>query len=510
MKSNIIIAGIAISTLMMPGCTKDFGSINKNPNATEQVENPQLLIPSILKTAVRDYFYSAMTRGDIIGDYYANQYVSGYDDAWAPSEVQGYFLWSFYDRLRDVENLINLSRTRQFKNNEGVGLILKAWMFQVMTDIYGDIPFSEAVQGKTGNNFTPKFDSQEQIYYGLLDMLKTANDLLTAGNDRIDGDILLEGKAMRWRMFANGLRLRLMMRMSGKTNLQVDVAKEMQEIAGNPTKYPLYASYVDQTTFNFLDEVNNEFPGYNSVPVNDMHLSLTMEKNLTLLKDPRVSYFALPTIAGLAENKRTYAGVPNGISAAADAAYNGGKDHQSGIGPVLQPLSAFPQASKTAAQGMILTYSEVQFILAEARERNLITTGDAATYYLNGIKDQFAYLSSRIEGKFTFPKASDIQPDAAYYLQPAVKYEGTTQEKLYKIRQQKWLALFNNGFEGWSEWRRTGVPSETKAGPNSAIQEMPRRARYPISEQRLNSTNYSKVIQAQGPDNLITRMWWNK
>lgn len=510
MKSNIIIAAITLCSLLITGCTKDFESINQNPNATEKVENPQLLIPSILKTAVRDYFYSSMTRGDIIGDYYANQYVSGFDDAWAPSEVQGYFLWSFYDRLRDVENLIALSKERQFRNNEGVGLIMKAWMFQVMTDIYGDIPFSEAVTGKTGGNFTPKFDEQEQIYYGLLDMLKTANELLTVGTDRIDGDILLSGKAIRWRMFANGLRLRLMMRMSGKTNLKVDLGKEMQEIVGNAAKYPLYTAYTDQTAFNFLEEVNNEFPGYNSVPVNDMHLSLTMEKNLQQLKDPRVSYYALPTIAGLNENKRIYAGVPNGINAAADAAYNGGKDYQSSIAPVLQPLSAFPQASKTAAQGLLLTYAEVQFILAEARERNLITIGDAATYYLNGINDQFAYLASRVEGKFAFPKASDIQPDAAYFQQPAVKYEGSQEVKLYKIRQQKWLALFNTGFEGWSEWRRTGVPAETKAGPNSAIREMPRRARYPISEQRLNAANYSKVIQTQGPDNLLTHVWWNK
>jgi hypothetical protein len=78
------------------------------------------------------------------------------------------------------------------------------------------------------------------------------------------------------------------------------------------------------------------------------------------------------------------------------------------------------------------------------------------------------------------------------------------------IRLQKWFALFYDGFEGWSEWRRTGVPKETKTGPNSAISEWPRRTRYPLSEQTINSDNYKAAVQNMGADDLITRVWWNK
>lgn len=509
MKTKISIA-IVMSGLLISGCTKDFENININPNAPQEVTSPQLLLPAIIKNSAKSHFYSSMTRGNIIADYYSNQYVSGFDDAWAPSQVEGYFLWSTYDRLRDVENLLSLSRSKGFKNNEGAGLVLKAWMFQVVTDIYGDIPFSEAVKGKMGANFAPKFDSQEDVYYGLLDILKNANDLLASGSDPLSGDIMLEGKPLRWRQFANSLRLRLLMRMSGKTNLKIDVAKEMSDIVNNPAKYPLFTSNADQAALTYLVEAGNEFPGFNDTPASDRHLSTTLEKNLKERNDPRIHYYATPTPAGTAANKIVYAGVPNGVSSAVDAAYNGGRNDQSSLSLLLTPISAFPKASQTASQSLLMTYSEVQFILAEARERGLITTGSAETYYLNGIKDQFAYLSSRIPSNFDFPKAADIQAPAAYYEQPLVKYSGTQSERLYKIGLQKWFALFNGGFEGWSEWRRTGVPLEIKAGPNSAIKEIPRRSRYPISEQRLNSDNYNKAIQAQGPDDLLTRVWWNK
>jgi hypothetical protein len=137
---------------------------------------------------------------------------------------------------------------------------------------------------------------------------------------------------------------------------------------------------------------------------------------------------------------------------------------------------------------------------------------------MNGITDQFAYYESRLDvlnktipaSDHTFAKSSDIVPPASYFTGPGVAYTGTTDQKLYMIRLQKWLSLFYNGFEGWSEWRRTGVPKEIKAGPNSAIPTWPRRTRYPLSEQTENTDNYNKAIQVQGPDELTTDIWWSK
>jgi hypothetical protein len=153
-----------------------------------------------------------------------------------------------------------------------------------------------------------------------------------------------------------------------------------------------------------------------------------------------------------------------------------------------------------------MTYGELQFILAEASERNFIT-GNAEAYYRAGIQSQFDYYASRIPANYTFPKAADVQPDPGYFTQPAVAYSGTSQEKLNKIYLQKWLALFNVGYEAWSEWRRTGVPVITP-GPNS-LGFVPVRFLYPLTEQSSNKENYLQAVAAQGPDNTQTHVWWD-
>src|SRR6185312_16599569 len=148
-------------------------------------------------------------------------------------------------QLRDVQNLRVLSHEKGDKNNEGVSLVLWSWMFQVMTDNFGDMPYSQAVQGKTEGNFAPAYDKQEDIYYSLMDSLKVANTLLSTGTDPINSDVLMGGSALRWREFANGLRLRLLMRMSDVANAKVDVGSEINAIVSDNTTYPLFTSHED-------------------------------------------------------------------------------------------------------------------------------------------------------------------------------------------------------------------------------------------------------------------------
>ncbi|HUH45504.1 MAG TPA: SusD/RagB family nutrient-binding outer membrane lipoprotein, partial [Arenibacter sp.] len=165
-------------------------------------------------------------------------------------------------------------------------------------------------------------------------------------------------------------------------------------------------------------------------------------------------------------------------------------------------------ASPIAAQSILMSYSELQFILAEAREKGYITSGSAETYYLNGIRDQFEYYSSRIPDSFELPTAAQVIPPNSYYTQPNVAYTGSSEDKLNKIYIQKWLSLFLNGGEAWSHWRRTGVP-EIVAGPNNEG-FVPVRYVYPADEQRLNEENYNDALGLLGgPDNLTTKVWWD-
>lgn len=519
MNAKIFTGSMALGLLFTIGCTKRFDDINQNPNGPQQIANEQLLVPAIIKNSVRNYAYISQFGAGVVGDYYANQYNSGFDDAWTASQTEGGFLWNFFDQLKDVENLRVLSHQKGDKNNEGVALVLRSWMFQVMTDNFGDMPCSKAVHGKSTGNFAPVYDKQEDIYYALMDSLKVANTLLATGTDPINSDILMGGSALRWREFANGLRLRMLMRMSGVTGAKINVGTEMNTIAGDAVTYPLFTSNADQAALQFTTELNNEFPAFHNPAIGDYHLSTTLKTNLNNLNDPRIAFFAMPTPASYGTGSPQYGAVPNGYGTA-ESSYGGGTNFQSQESPILMPLVGYPlYASPIAAQGLLLTYAEVQFILAEAKERGLITVAtDAATYYMNGINDQFAYDGSRLDvlnqaipsTDHHFAKSSDIAPGAGYFTQPGVAYTGTTDEKLYKIRIQKWFALLYNGFEGWSEWRRTGVPKETVIGSASAISAWPRRTRYPLSEQTINTVNYKAALQVQGPDDLLTKMWWNK
>ena len=519
MQSKILIGSMAFVLLFSAGCTKRFDTINLNPNSPQQIQNEQLLIPAIIKNSVRNYAYVSQFGASVVGDYYANQYNSGFDDSWTASQTEGGFLWNFFDQLKDVENLRVLSIQKGDQNNQGVALVLRSWMFQVMTDNFGDMPCSMALKGKASGNFAPVYDKQETIYYALMDSLKVANKLLATGRDPINADILMGGSTIRWRQFANGLRLRMLMRMSGITGAKINVGTEINAIVNDPSTYPLFTSNADQAALQFTEELNNEFPAYHNAPIGDYHLSTTLETNLKNLNDPRIAFFAMPTQKSYGSAIPKYGGVPNCVGPN-ESTYNGGTGYQSQQSPILMPYLGYPAyASKTAAQGIILSYAEVQFILAEAKERGLISAGvSAATYYMNGINDQFAYDGSRLDvlnqgipaSDHYFAKSSDITPTPDYFLQPGVAYMGTTSEKLYKIRIQKWFSLFYTGFEGWSEWRRTGVPKETIIGPSSAISAWPRRTRYPLSEQSVNTVNYKAALEVQGPDDLLTKMWWNK
>jgi hypothetical protein len=284
----------------------------------------------------------------------------------------------------------------------------------------------------------------------------------------------------------------------------------MQRIIGNSTTFPLFAGNHDQAALQYLPEIGNEHPSFRgnvSAWASSSRLSTTMETVLKGLNDPRLGVFAMPTPASANTGSPQYGGVPNGIQDIEQ--WNGGSANHSPIGLLWAPMQFAPDlASSTAAQSIFMSYSEVQFILAEARERGYITNGSAENYYQNGIRAQFEYYASRIPENFVLPTASQVIPSAEYYTQNDVAYTGSTETKLNKIYIQKWLSLFLNGGEAWSHWRRTGVP-EIVPGPNSEG-FVPVRYVYPADEQRLNDENYIEALTLLGgPDNLATKVWWD-
>lgn len=173
--------------------------------------------------------------------------------------------------------------------------------------------------------------------------------------------------------------------------------------------------------------------------------------------------------------------------------YNGGPEFQSRIGPLF-----FEQANTEhgiqVARGVIMTYAELQFLLAEAAEKSLISE-NAETFYLNGINASFDFYG--------------ITPAPGYFNQADVAYTATQDQLLEKIGTQKWISLFFQGLEAWFDWKRTGYPVLTPAVDNQNNDMIPVRFIYPIIEQSLNAENRAAAVARQGADDLNSRVWWD-
>jgi hypothetical protein len=496
----------------LSGCDKDFEEINKNPNSPELVSS-SLLLPNVIRNAADEVAGKGWGLGNVVMQYTAKiQFTNEDRYNWGP-EGNPYSI--YYNSLRDVNNVIQISGENGENNYVGVALVLKSLMFAFMTDAYGDLPYSEAIDAKEGINY-PKFDRQEDIYNGILADLEQANQLLGSSTESVEGDILFQGDIMKWKKLANSLRLRALMRLSDRR----DPSAAMQAIVSNPSQFPVFESNEDNAALQHLQDVPNQHDLYTtrSGSFDEYRLSTTVEGYLKDMDDSRLYAYFQPTTdsgAGILGDPGDYVGVPNGLADENAVGYSpsgdptkGGSNYISRVGLLFSCLACSEFASPIGYQSMFMTYSEVQFILAEARERGFISTGDAANYYQNGIRASFDYYESRLRVAELGEIADVIQPDESYFTQSMVAYSGTTEEKLEKIGTQKWLSLFFNGLEGWFDWRRTGIP-EIQPGPAAFISTVPVRFMYPTGVQALNRQNYLDAVAAQGEDRITTRVWWD-
>ena len=509
MKSRLKNSILRFGTLLLifTSCTDNFEEINTNPNAVDRTTNPALLLPKTIKDLADDNCENSFDRGAIVADQIANHFVGSFND-WTRLDA-GRFSWNYYYHVKDIDYLIEISEEKGYDNYKAVAMILRAWLFQNITDNFGPVPYFESNKAPE-EIFKPKFDSQEDIYTDLLLQLEDANNLLSASKEVVIGDILYNGNVENWKKFANGLQLRILLRQSDRK----DPSVQMQKMMNDPATYPLFASHEEQAALQYLETETNANPLYRGnvsdwASSSSTRLAFTMDSILKSMNDPRIAAFALPTSASVDNDSVEYHGVPNGLNPGDAGNWNGGVLNQSLLGLLMAPKQYNPDlVSMNALQSVLMPYSEVQFILAEAVEKGYIT-GDAETYYLNGVKDQFAYYSSRIPSGWTLPTPQDLIPAPDYYAQETVAYTGTPEERLKKIYTQKWLSLFLVGFEAWSEWRRVGVPEIIPGPATSGF--IPVRYVYPADEMRLNEENYNQAVEMLGGngDEISTPVWWD-
>lgn len=486
MKKYILAFGIF--SVLLQGCS-DFESTNTNPNQPGNVPAASL-IPNILYTCMGEDadvanstgMYSTFVGGDMGGCWAQHLSKVQYNDEerYKPrgSVVQDFWETIYEDVVNDANKMNILATEENNKNLQGIALVLKAYGFSVLTDCYGDIPFSEALKAGEGL-YKPKYDKQEDVYTGILALLDEAQTLLDPANGDVpaSSDVMYKGDITKWKKFAGSLKFRCLMRISSKKN----VAADLQAIVNSGN---WFASNSDDAAFVFNTAQPTANPFYETVVFGnraEWKVNSVLVNMLSNFSDPRLAVYAQKASDG------TYRGKPSGYNNVPSTAF--GYKNISAIGT---------KYLKADAPGVFMSYAELCFLLAEARQKGLITSGTAAAFYNEGIKASM--LSNGIS------KPADID---AYIALPVVDLNASPGDELQRIAEQKWLALFGQGIEAWTEWRRTKFPVLTPA-VDGVINEIPSRYQYPANEQSINADAYNAAVTNQGPDLLTTKMWWLK
>jgi hypothetical protein len=482
-KINRIIFGIFLVSSL--ACTKNFEDMNIDPNNPTNI-SPQYLLPFAIERTVDRYWggNARFERLNIDGamlwmQYLARNIYSNEGDNYGITPTFTNNTWrSFYnDGLVNFQRIISQSEPTgnlPNANYEGIALVMRSWTFMLLTDLYGPIPYSEAIKGTAEEPiYNPGYDTMEKVYSGLLVDLKLANEKLRVGGPAVSGDILYNGDILKWKKFANSLRIRIANRQATKKPAESKAV--FAEILGNPATYPVFTSNADNAILRNTDTrpSNNE---WHEVMIfqgrTDWNLSKTLVDKLLALKDTRLSVFGSP-VNGVFE------GIPNGLPDAIATTY---LSSAANIG------SYFTNAS---APSVIMTYSELQLDIAEAILDG-DASGDAKSYFEKGISASFEQFGAKI-------------PSDYFTTVGAVSKE--------KVLEQKWIALFGQGVESWTEYRRTGFPIMPTKDPRSVFENggiLPTRLPYPTTEYSLNKAKLDAGISIIGKDDMQAKLWWSE
>lgn len=482
MKKIFLIATVLAMTLW--SCDK-FDVSNDNPDVALNInQNPELLLTNLQRRSIREAVSGSWSEGNLMGQYGARIVFTSFDlFDWGD---QGGAWNNYYYTIRDAKELEKLAGETDLNSYVAVSKIMQTWAFSILTDMWGDVPYSEVNQASE-ENYTPMYDEQEAIYTSMLSELATANNLLSGSNlTQIKGDLLFDGDLDMWRKFANSLRMRLALRLS---EVSPSVASGViSEIYGNPSQFPIMESNEDNATLTFLAANPDAHPVteesvYRVGSYNEYRISEHFVTMLEGLNDPRLEFFADPTANSVEQGTPEIVGMLNGVVDGPAYTYQGGDAFLSKFN-----IDYFYFQPNTN-QARLMLYSEVQFILAEAAQRGWINA-DAQTFYEEGVTANFEYWG--------------VELPADYLTSAGVAFDNS----LETIMTQKYINLFYTDYQGFIEYKRTGFPATIEPGPDAFYDVYPSRFEYPSNEESLNNANYSEAATRIGGDQITTKVWW--
>lgn len=508
MNMNIkLIYFVALVAVITGGCKKSFLNVNTNPNELPTA-TPSYVFTNALNTTARN-----MVAPNELGSYWAGQWTqsNGYIlttsyFSYSYTNTDFNFWDGFYNNLEDYQYVINNADANSQQYLKGPSKVMKALLFQYLVDMYGNVPYTEALKGVS--TLAPKFDDQKLVYENLIKLLDSAIVDLKASafaSSFAGSDIVFKGNTTKWIQFANSLKLRILIHQSRIVGRDAYIISEINKIVAEGTGFlNNYDVGVGGSTF-FQPTAGKLNPLYdlwgysetgakralNNYPRLTEFLVNTLKYTNDTFRLKRIGYAiggegSTPGVSLKPEISSNYVGIPFGspsgyLPSAASA-----------LGPSLIVKGEFNRAY------ILFTAAEAQFLLAETKERyggSVNLSGTAQSYYEEGVRQSFRVLGASVS------KANDLLAsgiaDADWVASP---------DKLKAIATQKWIALINfNGLEAWTEYRRTNLPA-TPQSVSYIGTDRPLRLYYPNTESGSNSAN----VAAQGNINIFTtKIFWD-
>ncbi len=504
MKKLKIVLGLFLIISLLSGCD-NFEDINTNPDTTTQV-SASMLCTNVILQVTR---FSGRDAKVLVAENALPKYV-GYANEGQMGEQYNKIGESSLGGMTMLPNLDKMLEYAQGSVMEdsykGVASFARAYLFFRLTMEMGDIPYSETNQGAEGL-YRPGYDTQEEVFKGVLDELKEADQYFAVGQTFTGDPTPYNGDPAKWRRAVNAFSLKVLMTLSKKESVaSLDIKNRFAAIVASGQLLEANTGFLG---LNYSTQNKHPLSGTNDLFTSRTVISSLLIDNLKNLNDRRMYYFAEPAGAQIAAGKtdddpEAFVGLDVSIDY---ATMNAG--HSANLYSLLNKRYLTEEATEPR---MVMTYAEQQLILAEARIKGWISTGNAKDYYESGVKAALAAVGAT---KASYAHGKPI--DQAYindYFTGEAAFKATTEEQLKQIWMQRYLLQFmQDAQSSYFEYRRHGFPV-FPINPATSLNEnnkngLPMRWLYPSSETNYNRENLEEALQRQydGYDEINKIMW---
>lgn len=507
-KQSLIIFLCLSIMIVIPGCS-DFTSMNTNPNAPTHVTSSMLATDLILDIIEPTSGAKGFLKSEMFCKYL------GWSEAKDGKQYNNIGRASFGGLviLNNIAPMVKSAQTKQLKKSyKALGHFARAYQFFQLTMKVGSIPYSEALKGRSDGIYKPEYDTQKEVFLGILNELEKANRLFAEGAN-FSGDPIYRGKTLKWQRLVNTFELKVLINLSKKVeDPDLKVKQRFQEIVAQK---PIFQSNADNFQIVFSNKSGQKYPWYkekNNFIIYPMMSNFLLDK-LKQFKDRRLFYYASPSPVQLkkgqsASDWEAYVGVNVAAPFSKLLDIAGTHDYSK--------LNARYSERPEGVPYFLLSYSQLNFILAEAAVRDWIP-GTGKKYYKKGIRASMEFIANHTPDDPRFHHNMPItQTYIENYLQArAANFASVSslEEKVQQIMVQKYISNFlQTPLAPYFSFRRTGYPKfpmNPESNMNQPPTKFPKRWRYPMSEYNHNYKNLKQALEHQynGRDNVNDKMW---